>query len=157
MTIRIIQPQELAVLEAIAKDCFGSSAWSQKQYLQRIESERSLVVGLFEPELCGYAVYSQVLDEAELLQIAVAPLQQQHGYAQQLLSYAHRYLQKAGVTQIMLEVRASNQAAINLYYKCGFAPDGVRKNYYPLGQEGAREDAQLMTLTLDNCVTPCKL
>lgn len=148
MTIRIIQPQDLVVLEAIAKDCFGLSAWSQNQYLQRIESERSLVVGLFEPQLCGYAVYSQVLDEAELLQIAIAPRHRKHGYAQQLLNYAHAYLQSTDVTRIMLEVRASNQAAINLYRKYGFASDGVRKNYYPLGPDGAREDAQLMTFAL---------
>lgn len=45
--------------------------------------------------------------------------------------------------QVLLDVRASNDAALGLYYSLGFERVGLRKRYYSDG-----EDAVLMTLLL---------
>ena len=48
----------------------------------------------------------------------------------------------AGATQIFLEVRPSNEAALALYKKVGFEMIGRRKGYYPA--LNGREDAVVM-------------
>lgn len=91
----------------------------------------------------GYCLFSEVLDEAELLRIAVDPQQRTKGWASVLLQQAQQALEKRGVTQFFLEVRASNLAAHALYHRCGWQPCGRRKQYYPLGD--VREDALLFS------------
>ncbi|MND05848.1 ribosomal-protein-alanine N-acetyltransferase [compost metagenome] len=51
-----------------------------------------------------------------------------------------------GAQTILLEVRPSNQAAIELYASAGFAEIGRRRGYYPAGNE--REDAIVLQLEL---------
>ncbi|MDX8408249.1 MAG: hypothetical protein R8L58_07680 [Mariprofundaceae bacterium] len=55
---------------------------------------------------------------------------------------------KAGMLKVLLEVRASNQAARSLYAGLGFRENGLRKGYYSADSHGLREDAVLMTLPL---------
>ncbi|WP_415882470.1 ribosomal protein S18-alanine N-acetyltransferase [Neptuniibacter sp. QD72_48] len=149
MNIDDLQAKDLPAVERIAQSCFAHGAWSAKQYLQQIESERSVALGLYAPDLIGYVMFSQVLDEAELLQIAIDPAHQGCGYAQLLVSQGAQQLQNAGVIRVMLEVRESNLAAIALYDKSGFVTEGVRKNYYPSVQGGQREDAVLMGMSIE--------
>lgn len=95
----------------------------------------------------GYAIWLQAPDMIELLLIGVAPEQQRQGLARQLLDDGLQWARQRAVERLVLEVRASNAAAIGLYEKYGFKSDGVRKNYYPF-KEGVREDAILMSLSL---------
>ncbi len=95
----------------------------------------------------GYAVWLQTPDMIELLLIGVAPEQQRRGLARQLLDEGLAWARQQGVERLVLEVRASNVAAITLYKNYGFQADGLRKNYYPLS-EGQREDAVLMSLAI---------
>ena len=73
------------------------------------------------------AVFSQVLDEAELLLIATHPQHLRQGHAEALLKQT---FQKLTVKTIFLEVRESNQAAKQLYKKLGFLEISTRKAYY---------------------------
>lgn len=91
----------------------------------------------------AYCLFSEMLDEAELLRIAVDPQQRGKGLAAALLHKAQGALVERGITRFFLEVRASNCAAQALYHRCGWQPCGRRKNYYPLGD--AREDALLFS------------
>jgi ribosomal-protein-alanine N-acetyltransferase len=50
--------------------------------------------------------------------------------------------------QLWLEVRQSNPKAKALYERYGFREVGVRRGYYPAA-EGQREDARVMTLTVE--------
>lgn len=95
----------------------------------------------------GYAVWLKAPDLIELLLIGVTPEQQRRGLGRQLLDDGLNWAREHGVERLVLEVRASNAAAITLYKKYGFQADGLRKNYYPLA-EGVREDAILMSLHL---------
>ena len=91
-------------------------------------------------------VYLRVLDEATVANVAVLPQHQGRGLGSQLLAEALRHLASDGVRRCLLEVRASNAVALQLYRRHGFSTDGVRKDYYPDGD--GREDALLMSCQL---------
>lgn len=146
-----LKPDDLPAWWAIEQACF-SHPWSERQLSAQLNHARNHCFGLFElNQLVGFAVFSTVLDEAELLQIAIVPEQQGRGLAAELLSQSIRILQQADITRFMLEVRASNVAAIRLYEKFGFSEDGRRKGYYPTA--GGREDAVLMSLSAESKLT----
>lgn len=97
-------------------------------------------------KLCGYYLAQQVLDEATLFNIVVAPDEQGKGYGRTLLQHMLEQAKQRGCHQVWLEVRASNTAAIALYQAAGFELTGRRKNYYQ-GSSGT-EDALVMGLQL---------
>lgn len=129
---------QLAALEAMAEDF----PWSREQF------ESSFTCGHFGwgiwrgLECVGFALFSQVLDEATLLNIATHTAYRRRGLAQSLLRHALDELRRRGVTEVFLEVRVSNTGAIALYRKLGFADVGRRQNYYPA--HDGREDALVM-------------
>jgi ribosomal-protein-alanine N-acetyltransferase len=63
-----------------------------------------------------------------------------------MLTHLQTWGQAQGVHSLWLEVRISNQRAIDIYTAFGFVQDGVRRDYYP-AQSGVREDAVVMSLT----------
>jgi ribosomal-protein-alanine N-acetyltransferase len=87
-------------------------------------------------EMAGYIGFLIVDDEAHMTTIATAPAYQRNGIAITMIVDAVRTLRQGGVKHISLEVAANNKAAQSLYRRFGFAPVGVRKNYYPVtGQD----------------------
>lgn len=104
----------------------GYSCW-----LLRVDGKRA-----------GYAVMMVVMDEAHLLNIGVARAQQGKGYGKFLLDHVRDEALRAGAVQLFLEVRPSNEAALAMYRKRGFAEVARRKGYYPA--RGGREDALIM-------------
>lgn len=93
-------------------------------------------------QVAGFCILQPVLDEANLLLMAIDPAQQGQGLGYQLLE-ASVVMLKNNPVQIFLEVRESNQAAIKLYEKSGFHQIDLRKNYYP-NANGSREHAIIM-------------
>ena len=98
-------------------------------------------------QVVGHISYSRVLDEAEIINIIVAPALRGEGVGRTLLRAALEALGPAGVHCCRLEVRESNAAAIGLYRAEGFYENGRREGYYPSGV-GTREDALLMSKEL---------
>ena len=87
-------------------------------------------------DLAGYIGFMTVGDEAHMTTIATAPGYRRAGVATTMIVDALRTLIAQGVTQVSLEVAANNEPAQTLYRRFGFAPVGVRKNYYPVtGQD----------------------
>ena len=97
-------------------------------------------------ELAGYLLSMTILDEMQIMQIAVAEQFLRQGLAEAM----SRFLidTSSGLSAILLEVRVSNRAARNLYTKLGFEESGYRKNYYAPDTTGMCEDAVLMDLKL---------
>ena len=90
-------------------------------------------------EPVGFSLFRTVMDEAELLLLAVKPARQRSGIGQRLL---HRFVESAraqGARRVHLEVRDGNPA-VHMYRSAGFAPAGRRRNYYH-GQAGEQFDA----------------
>lgn len=144
-SVRCLNQQDLPSLLFLERKSFVSS-WTEQQLANQLDHSRGLSLGCFDGDLKGFVLISTVLDEAEILQIAVDPERQGEGLARTLLDTAIVYLKVKGVNLLMLEVRESNMAAVSLYRSYGFIEDGLRKGYYPsLQNDGAREDALLFS------------
>lgn len=100
---------------------------------------------VIDKKLIGFVFCKIVADQAELFNICVNPLYQGKGFGKQLLQKLIADLTDKQVTELWLEVRASNQTAIRLYEGFGFSCADIRPNYYRNAQ-GA-EDAHIMCLT----------
>ena len=91
---------------------------------------RVYVVAEVGEQQVGHAGMMLVAGEAHITTVAVDPAWQGCGVASHLLLSLHRDAIARGITAMTLEVRVSNQRAIRLYRRFGYAPSGVRKNYY---------------------------
>ena len=91
----------------------------------------------------GYVGVAGVLDEAEIGNLVVSPECRGQGAGYSLMKFALDELHRRGVKVVFLEVETSNNAAIALYKKCGFAEYGRRTDYY-----GPGRDAVLMRKNL---------
>lgn len=99
-------------------------------------------------EILGFAVFSTGGGEAEVLNIAVAKASQKQGLAKSILACFIESV-SGDIDNLFLEVRASNQAAINLYDGLGFNQVGLRSNYYPkAGSSREREDALIFAYAI---------
>lgn len=94
----------------------------------------------------GYAVMMQGVDDAELLDIGIAAAHQRKGFARAVVETILALARELGKQRVVLEVRASNAAAIGLYRATGFVEIGLRRAYYPA--DNGREDALLMGINL---------
>ena len=120
-----------------------AESWSFESLYSALESGFDLLLCEHEGKLAGYLLSLTVLDEVQIMQIAVAEPYRRRGLAS-AMSFA-LIQANAGASQILLEVRASNRAARALYASLGFIETGVRKNYYSPDASGLSEDAVLMT------------
>ena len=123
-----------------------SHPWTQGNFSDALRSGYRCVVDEIDSEIVSYAVLMPVVDEAELLTIAVAPSQQRNGLGGLMLREIIASAAAQQLRKIFLEVRVSNAAAIALYRASGFVEIGLRRGYYQ-NAEG-REDALLMACEL---------
>lgn len=141
-----------ADLEAVADlthraDPFG---WTLRNFSDAHASGNTLTVLTVDGVTSGIAAVMHVLDESELLEIAVQPAMQGRGYGKALLAHAIALARRNGAVRMFLEVRESNARARKMYTSFGFEETGRRKNYYPT--ENGREDAILMTAQFSRSV-----
>jgi ribosomal-protein-alanine N-acetyltransferase len=85
----------------------------------------------------GFIVSRLVVDEAEILSIAVAPSRRGKGLARQLLDLNLRRLAGLGARAVFLEVEEGNAPARRLYQRAGFRQVGRREGYYSAAQGAA--------------------
>ena len=87
--------------------------------------------------IIGYVIAMAVLDQAEILNVAVAPDQRGAGLGGGMLDAALLEVERRGAESVFLEVRVSNAAARALYASRGFVEISRRKNYYRTPVEDA--------------------
>lgn len=138
--IRLMQAADVEVVAKIEKSV-QSHPWTLKQFEDAVTAYQSTVMEV-QGQVAGFCILQPVLDEANLLLMAIDPAQQGQGLGYQLLEASVAML-KNNPVQIFLEVRESNLAAIKLYEKSGFHQIDLRKNYYP-NSNGSREHAIIM-------------
>ena len=129
--------QHIAEVAALETECF-SDPWSENSIASELDNPLSLwLVAESFGEVVGYVGSQTVLDEADMMNLAVAPMYRRQGIAEALVSELCRRLTENCVTTLSLEVRESNAPAVCLYEKLGFTPAGVRPNYYFHPRENA--------------------
>ncbi len=97
--------------------------------------------------LAGYFLLMAAVDEAHLLNVAVAGAHQHQGLGRYLLDKICACARGLSMGSILLEVRPSNTRALTVYERFGFSEIGRRRAYYP-AHDGKREDAIVMRLEL---------
>lgn len=140
LNIREASEQDLQCLMAI-ETASQSHPWSGAVMARYLKHPRAVWIAEAAGKAVGFAVVTQIVGEAELLDIAIHPESQGRGYGEQLLTFLLDLVQTGGCERMFLEVRRSNDGAIYLYEKLGFCQVGVRKDYYP--SRKGREDALL--------------
>jgi [ribosomal protein S18]-alanine N-acetyltransferase len=122
----------------IEKRCF-TYPWTMAMFLSCIRhspSDCSLVARKGGAAI-GYAIFQVIIDEMHLLNIAVDLDCQMKGIGSRILKKVHKIAEERDVTAIYLEVRRSNEPAINMYKKFGYQIIDVRKKYYSEENEDA--------------------
>ena len=117
--------------------CF-SAPWSENSITNELSNPLSLwIVAEENGRVVGYVGSQSVMDEADMMNLAVDPNYRRMGIAEHLVSELIVRLRGVGVMCLTLEVRQSNIAAISLYQKLGFEQVGCRPNYYSNPKEPA--------------------
>lgn len=133
-------------------------AWQQESWRSSLMHDWVLGARL-DGVLLGVLVLRLGYLETELLYLLVVPEKRRQGLAAMLLDQALVKSRELQSERMLLEVRASNEAAISLYHSRGFMEDGRRRGYYPVFQTEmevgdvtggliGHEDALLMSLQL---------
>ena len=132
----------MRVMEAAFDPAFGE-AWTRRQVADALALPHThyLLAGPdgqlpeHPRDACGFTMSRRVLDEEELLLIAVAPEARGQGVGEALIARFIAVSESAGVTRQFLEMRDGNPAHA-LYRRLGFEPVGRRRGYYNSGREG---------------------
>ena len=135
-----MRESHIAQIAEIEKLCF-SDPWSENSVRYELTNPLSLwLVAVDDGKVAGYVGSQSVLDEADMMNIAVHPDYRKQGVAQMLISELISQLSTNDVKCLTLEVRLSNDPAISLYHKMGFEQVGRRPNYY----RNPKEDALIL-------------
>ena len=120
--------------------------WSLGNFRDSVTAGYDCWVTTHGETVIGYAVLMVALDEAHLLNFAVAAEWQNQGIGRSFLAHMIDVAKLAGCQIVYLEVRPSNAAARHLYKSAGFQQIAIRPEYYPA--VSGREDALFLGLAL---------
>jgi ribosomal-protein-alanine N-acetyltransferase len=113
--------------------------WTRGMLLDEITNveTRRYTVAVLDTSIVGYLGVMFVMDELHVNTIGTLPGFEGRGIAASLMDDAWRDATERGIKRATLEVATSNTRAQQLYYRYGFKPVGVRKNYYERSGEDA--------------------
>lgn len=149
--IRSMCPSDLTVVTEIESDSYNFP-WSYGVFRDCLLAGYQSLVLVISGTVTGYGIMSVAASEAHLLNLCVHPDAQRLGYGRRLLNALLVRAEELKVRQVFtgdsitLEVRPSNQIALNLYHSAGFEQIGIRPSYYR-AEEG-REDAVILSIAL---------
>jgi len=123
--------------------------WGADNYRRFLEESKEyfgfcLISETGEDRLTGFSLARAVLEDMELLKIGVAPEFQRLGFGTRLMEETFAEANRRGCDRCFLEVRKSNQSAIQFYSAHGFRIAGARLNYY----SNPVEDAWIMEMQI---------
>ena len=123
--------RHLRSIVRIEEECYPRP-WSATLFLSELaqRTSRRYTVATIGPMLVGYAGLMLVGDEGHVTTLTVDPQWHRHGIGTLLLLDLARAAPPLGARHLTLEVRTGNAPAQVLYRRFGFAPAGVRRNYY---------------------------
>ena len=129
-TLRPGRPEDLGALAALERQLFGADAWSEQMVSDELEN---LVVAEVDDQLIGYATSRVTGDVADLTRIVVLRDKQRSGIGHALVQ--HVKAQARTANRMLLEVSATNAAALKFYAAEGFVEIDRRPRYYRDGSD----------------------
>jgi ribosomal-protein-alanine N-acetyltransferase len=142
--IRPMLPADMDRVLAIERQCHGYP-WPAEIFNDELAAPHAHIDLLEEEgEIAGYLVWWLIAGEIEIQNVATALRHRRRGVGRQLMEHLLARAAELQVTRLLLEVRAGNAGAIALYRAFGFTDCGLRRHYYPDG-----EDALLMERVLE--------
>lgn len=140
MILTEMKLEHVAQIAALEKTCF-SDPWSERSVASELENKLAYWLVALEGEaVAGYIGSQTVMDETDMMNVAVSPDYRRQGIAEALVNGLVDALRERGSHCLTLEVRTSNEPAKALYEKLGFTQIGRRPNYY----RNPREDALIL-------------
>jgi ribosomal-protein-alanine N-acetyltransferase len=144
LTVRAATVGDIDDVWAIEQTSFPDP-WSRELlYTHMLSSVHVMLVAERNAAVAGYAIAQIVLDESELLDVAVHPESRNRGIGGALLRTLMDRCRERGAVCMLLDVREANHSARTVYERLGFTQVGRRRNYY----DRPREDALLMRASL---------
>ena len=141
LEIRLLTYHDLPAVAAIERRAFPTP-WSIAMFVLELSKPTGLCLAACrDGRLTGYTICSRYDTVWHVMNIAVAPEARRRGIASALL--AELFVRAGEDSRFTLEVRRSNQGAIDLYQREGFAVAGMRRRYY----QDNGEDALIMWRT----------
>ncbi|HEU4810111.1 MAG TPA: ribosomal protein S18-alanine N-acetyltransferase [Sphingomicrobium sp.] len=136
----------MQVMGSAFPDRYGE-AWTRSQCagILPMAGVRLILARDSDGKIVGFSLYRTVVDDAELLLLAVRPEVQGQGIGRGLLRHFIDDSRTSGATRIHLEVRDGNPA-VRVYKAAGFEEANRRRNYYR-GRGGRQYDALTFVLT----------
>ncbi|MBR6119787.1 MAG: ribosomal protein S18-alanine N-acetyltransferase [Oscillospiraceae bacterium] len=143
--ITTMRPAHIGAIAALEAAHF-SAPWDEASIRAELENPLALWLAAVDESgaVLGYVGSQSCFEDADILNVCVAPEARRRGLAEALMRELETRLIPKGIEKITLEVRASNEPAIRLYEKLGYSQVGTRKNYY----EKPREDALILQKSL---------
>ncbi len=125
---------------------FFAECWSEASFSSELKKPNSAVFCAVneDNDICGVICVENQFGDGYLHNIAVKPDYRRQGVGEALISHASAFIKLCGANKMFLEVRVSNNNAINLYKKYGFEIISVRRGFY----NDPNEDAYTMVLEL---------
>lgn len=143
MIYRVWTREDLAAIAALEKECF-SDPWTLRMFSDSFVSAFAFgVIAEENGELTGFAIESVLFEDAEIADVAVKESFRRRGIANELLNRLEEEAMRRGAERSLLEVRASNAAAMSVYLRRGYVGVRERRGYYSDG-----EDALVMQKSL---------
>lgn len=138
-----IAPATGGGIMAIESVSFGEHHWSPQSFKTELNNNHGRYFVLVDSDntVLGYCGLWLVVDEGHITTVAIDPAFRGNALGEVMLVHMLDYCMGKTIHTLTLEVRTSNHAAQNLYYKYGFTSQGLRKKYY----QDTREDALIMT------------
>jgi len=131
---------------AILREAREAASWSEDALQDtRLLPGLAAFVSEHDGSVSGFVVGRQVLDEAEILNLAVKQSSRRRGEGRALVFRVLQHFAEGQVSRVFLEVRESNTGAIAFYRGLGFQATGVRRDYY----QDPKEAATVMELSLN--------
>jgi len=143
--LRLMTEADIQSVMAIEKSAYPFP-WTEGNLRDCLKSNYYACVLEDGGNMIGYALMSMAAGEAHVLNICIHPDQQGKGLGRALMHSLEQTARTHKVEMLLLEVRASNKRAINLYESMGFNELGCRENYYP--SHKGREDALVLAQQL---------
>ncbi len=149
ITIQRMTEDDLEEVARLEKLCF-SDPWSKRSFQGELKHRFSIpLVVKSGTRVIGYTCLWHIDDQMEIANFTISPEFRRKGIGKIMMERVLLEARKRGCFSVMLSVRESNVAALNLYAKAGFVEVERRKNYYRL----PTEDAIIMFRNVEEEVT----